>query len=341
MRCRDYVYIILMIFFIILAYLFFDRGFNVKTKELVKYKESSDIVYLVYLNKNNEYDDAYLKMGGRYIASLVDDIKFDFNYKSLFNNEVSGYYSYMATLTLHAYMDSAKEAIWEKDYTVLDNKVEVINQGGVKDIDILDRVVVDYDKYRQELKNFSKKYGIDLAGYLELKIIIKENLNFKGIEKIVNDEKMISANIPLSYDTFRITINNDNNKIGNYYNFNNRTKVNYLFIIIAAFMLSLGISFMALVIREMYKATDYKVKYRRELKKILKENDEIIVRIKRFYNKKKYNLIYVDSFKELMDVYDKVKAPISYRELKKGEEAMFIIIDADNAWIYRMVAHRK
>ena len=49
---------------------------------------------------------------------------------------------------------------------------------------------------------------------------------------------------------------------------------------------------------------------------------------------RKYNLIYVDSFKELLDVYDKVDLPISFKEFKKNQKAVFLIIENDNAWIY-------
>ena len=341
MKFRDYLYIILMLLFMIMAYLFFDRGFNVKTKEIVHYQEKSDLIYKVYLQKNDEFDTEYLKMDERYITSLVDKINFEFTYNNLFDKDVNGYYSYYVVGTLHAYLNDINESIWEKDYTLLDNKTEVINKNNVRNIEVLDRFSVDFSKYRNELANFSKKYGLELAGYLEVKIIVKENINFFGVSKIITDDNLILVNIPLTYDTFRITTNNDNNKIDSYYDFNKRNKVNYLLLIVAAFMLSMGISFLALVIRKMVFLNDDKARYIRELKRILREHDEKIVKIKRFYNKKKYNLIYVTSFDELLDVYNKVRTPISFREIKKNEEAMFILIDLDNAWIYQLKVAKK
>ena len=144
--------------------------------------------------------------------------------------------------------------------------------------------------------------------------------------------------IPLSYDTFKINVINDNNNIDKFYDFSKKESVNYLFLIIGAFSLSLGISFLALTIRNMILSYKKTSDYQKELRMILKDYSDIIVEVKRFYNKKKYNLIYVDTFKELMDVYNKVGNPISYREVKKDKEAIFIIIDDDNAWIYRLNA---
>ena len=330
-----------MIFFMIFAYLLFDRGFNVKTKNIVNYQEKSDINYRVYLKENNEYNKSYLNMGERYVASLVDKIHVDFKYDDLFSKELSGYYNYSAVATIHGYLKDSLEDVWTKEYRLIDNKTEVINQNNVKTIKIEDRVIVDFAKYRSELSSFSKKYNLDLAGYIDLSITIKENLDFEGMNDIIEDEKVMNLRIPLSYDTFKIEVKNDNNKIDNYQNFSGRNKVNYLLLIMGAFSLSLAISFLALVIREMVFSTDLRINYARELKKIITNHDDKLVKVKRFYNKKKYNLIYVDSFDELLDVYSRVGNPISYREIKKDEEATFLLIDSDNAWIYQMKAEKK
>ena len=336
MKFRDYIYIICMVFFMMLAYLLFDRGFNVKTKNVVEFQEKSDLSYRVYLKENNEYNRSYLGMGERYISSLVDKINVNFKYDELFSSELNGYYNYSVVAVIHGYLKNNNEDVWTKEYRLIDNKTEVINQNDVKTIKIEDLAIVDFAKYKSELATFSQKYQLDLAGYVEVLVKIKENLDFKGIDNIVEDEKEMKLMIPLSYDTFKIDLVNDNNKIDNYYDFSKRNKVNYVLLIMGAFSLSLAISFLALVIREMAFSVDARTKYARELRKILNTHDDKIVKIKRFYNKKKYNLIYVASFAELLDVYEKVRNPISYREVKKGEEAIFLIIDDDNAWIYQM-----
>ena len=94
---------------------------------------------------------------------------------------------------------------------------------------------------------------------------------------------------------------------------------------------------MALTIRNMVLASKRRFDYNKELTKILDEYGDIIVNVKRFYNKKKYNLIYTGSFNELLDAYKKVGNPISFKETKKGEEAIFLMTEDDNAWIYKMV----
>ena len=76
--------------------------------------------------------------------------------------------------------------------------------------------------------------------------------------------------------------------------------------------------------------------YSKKLNKILSKYDACIVRVKRFYVNRKYNMIYLDSLQELMDVYKKKNKMISFKETKRGSEAIFVIIDEDDAWIYKL-----
>ncbi len=337
MKFRDYLYAVAMIFFAVCTYLLFDRGFNLRTKKVVNYQENSALTYRVYLHENDEFKDDYLGMNQRYISSLVDKIKFNFNYHSLFSKNINGYYSYSVIANLYGYLTDNDEEIWKNEYKLIDNKVVVLNQNNDKDINIEDNAVLDYDRCLTDLTNFGKKYNLDVTGYIELKVNIHENLQFSGIDKVIEDDKVMTVKIPLSHDTFRIAVNNDNNNIDNYYNFSRREKVNFVFIIIGAFSLSLTISFFALIIRSIFIMYHEKYDYKAKLKKILTEHDEKIVNIKKFYNRKKYNLIDVDTFDELLDVYNTVGNPISFREVRKNKEAMFIILDEDNAWIYRLL----
>ena len=340
MKVRNIIYIILMALFMIFAYFLFDRGVNVKTKIVVNYQEHSDVSYRVHLNDNDIYDSKYLGMNERYITKLVDNILVSFNYNILFDNDISGYYRYKVIGTLVAYQDDINNSLWEKDYIILNDKTEVLNDN-IKSFKIIDSVNIDYDKFREELNNFTNDYDINVSGYLMVKILIEENLDFFSIDKLTNDVKEIKMLIPLSYDTFKIEIVNDSDNINKYYDFSKKEPVNYLLLIIGAFSLSLGISFLVLTIRNIIIEYRDEYEYKRRLTKIIKEHGDILVNVKKFYSKHKYNLIYVASFEELMDAYRRIENPISYKEVKKNEETIFLMVDEDNAWIYRLVSKDK
>ena len=340
MKFRNILYIVFMIFFITLSYILIDREINVKTKRIVNYQEDSDVIYKVYLHDNEIYNKKYLNMNEKYITELVDYIDLEFDYNSLYSSDINGYYSYTVMGNLVAYEDKITDTLFEKEYTLMDTKTVVLNQNKTKEININDRLLIDYDKYINELKKFNDTYNIDVLGYLDVIVKINQNIQFTGIDKVNEDEKIMRLMIPLSYDTFKINVYNDNHNLDSFYDFSKKERVNYLLILFGLFSLSIGLSFLALTIRNMIIASKSGFNYQKELKKILDENSDIIVNVKRFYNKKKYNLIYVDSFKELMDVYKKVGNPISFREVKKDKEAIFLMTEDDNAWIYRMLNNK-
>ncbi len=341
MKFRNIMYIFFMALFLVFAYFLFDRGFNVRTKVFVNYQEDSDVIYKVCLKENEIYSHKCLSQGEKYISSLVNNIDVNYRYNVLFNKDISGYYTYKIIGTLVAYEEDINDSLWKREYILLNDKTEVLNANDLKKIAIKSNVNINYNKYKEELEQFTKDYGIKVSGYLEVKFILDENISFNGIEKLVQDTKDIQLIIPLSYDTFKINVLDDIHNVDSYYDFSTKEDVNYFLLILGAFSLSIGISFLALTIRNMVFSVGKQSSYTKELKRIFSEYSDIIVNIKRFYNKKKYNLIYVDSFDELMDVYRKVGNPISFREIRRNEEAMFILLEDDNAWIYRLIAENK
>ena len=337
MKLKNILYIIFMVVFIAFAYLLFDRGLNAKTKIIVNYVEKGNLTYKVYLKDNDVYDKEYLNMNERYISKLIDNILVEFDYSNLFDNDINGYYSYSVLGNLKVYEMDTKDLLYEKQYDLLNLKAVALDANNVRKIDIKDKAVVDFDKYKEEIENFENVYNIDAFGNLDVVVKIKKNLEFSKINNGNETTREMKIIIPIGYDTFRINVINDNNKKASYYDFSKNERVNSLFILIGIFSLSVGLSFLALTIRNMVLVSKRRFDYNKELTKILDEYGDIIVNVKRFYNKKKYNLIYTGSFNELLDAYKKVGNPISFKETKKGEEAIFLMTEDDNAWIYKMV----
>lgn len=337
MKKKDILYIILMVISFVFTYLFIYSGCNTLVKTFVNYQEKSDLGYKVYLSENDIYDSSILGMNKKYIASLIDQIVINFDYDILFDRYLSGFYSYAVSSSVVAYEDDINDPLWIKEYNELLDKVEVINQNKIDMIKISDKVSIDYQKYKKIIDDFKSDYDIDISGYLLVKVNIHMMVDFSGLNNQVDDSREIKIIIPLSYDTIKIDVINDNNKIDSYYEFTTKSDVNYLFLVLGAITGSIGLALLILIIKEMIEISRRQNKFDKELKHILKEHSEIIVKVDRLYNKKKYNLIYVDSFDELMDVYKKVETPISFKKMDKKREVIFLIIEDDNAWIYRLV----
>ena len=331
MSFKNIFYIFLMIIFMVVSYFLLDRGVNAKTKVYVNYKDESKVIYKVYLKDS----DKYIEMNNKYDASLIDKINFDFDLKTIFSNKVNGYYKYNIEGILVVYTDDINDSLLRKKYILTNDVVNTLNKNS-NSITINNNIDIDYKKYKQELEKVSHEHKTDVNGYLELKFNVLETLNFSGMDNIKEDSKQIKVTIPLSYNNFKINVINDN-KTDSYYDFSKKQPVNYFFIILGALCLAIGISYLALVIKNIYISYDKEVEYKNRRNKIVSENKDILVKVKKFYNKQKYNLIYVYSFSELAGMSKKKKEPISYKEVRRNTKTIFLLVEGDNAWIYQLV----
>ena len=76
--------------------------------------------------------------------------------------------------------------------------------------------------------------------------------------------------------------------------------------------------------------------YHKEINKILSTYDSIIVNSDNIRDLSKYNVIKVNKFEELLDAHSEVRMPINYVEVKENY-SIFVLINNDVAWIYRVV----
>ena len=88
-KITSYVFLIIVIMICSLSLLFL--YFN-KTKDYyVSYKETSYLDYKVYLKENDFFETNYLEKENQYIASLIDHINANFNYKLNIENMAIDY----------------------------------------------------------------------------------------------------------------------------------------------------------------------------------------------------------------------------------------------------------
>jgi len=322
-----------MVIFGILAYLFLVSGFNTKTKVYVNYEDSSDVFYNVkYIDDqyNNQYND-------KYVSNLVDYIDINYVYNNIISEYVSGYYKYSVDGYLITYENDITDNLWERKYELVREKTVVLDKNNINNIKIDDSFKFDFKGYREEVLKFIDDYDIDVSGYMNIKINISEFLNFNSLDNEYVDNKVININIPLTDDIFKISTSNTLDK-DSYYEFTNKKAMNIIFLIIGSLCLSFMLTSLIMIIRQFKVIYNKQSKYNRELNRILSKYDDCIVRVKRFYVNKKYNMIYVSSFSELMDVYNNKNKMISFKEVKKNSESIFVIIDGDDAWIYKLIS---
>lgn len=329
------IYAIFMVLFFVLSYLFIIVSIDTKTKLLVNYHETSTTNYRLTLLPNDLYDQTNISSNNNYLSTVIDDIIVSFNYQNLFSEIVSGYYKYNITANLLIYDDSINNPLVNKEYILHEDKYIVLNQGNLTNFMLNDHFIIDYNNYLKTYQEITTKYNLSVIGNLLVKINFYEYLGFSSLTTDQEYQSTITINIPISDTTFKTKITDLSNN-SNFYEYSKKEDVNYYTFIIGLIFLSAAISFLVLVIHTIKELYQHHLAYHNSLKSILNKYDSIIITTNKFYNFKQYNLIYVNSFKELLEVYDKYHILIIHREITKHKLSIFILIQGDNAWIYRL-----
>lgn len=312
----------------------------------INYEEASNpIDYKVYLKDNNFFESKYLGKGATYISSLIDYVAVDYNYKISFNELLTGNYKYKIKATIQANKATEAGNYWTKDYELLTKEESFTDTSYVSINQHLD---LDYQQYNDLLSSFKKEYGlaidgllhlemiIDLDGYIDDNSVIECDNNCNHLKK----ETVLKMDIPLTQNSVDISINtNESSNSKGTISYERRVSDSNTYIIIqvvAILLLIVCVVLVAVVISFLIKKQKMVSSYHKEVKKILNTYDSIIVNSGGIKDLSKYNVIKVNSFEELLDAHSEVRMPINFVELRSNC-CMFILINNDIAWIYRVV----
>ena len=308
-------------------------SFKITKKEYINYREKSNIDYRVYLKDNNFYDYEYLEKNMAYVASLIDDIKINYNYifEADKKSNLDIDYKIIAKLVIASQNNS--NIFYEKEFEqVPEKKDELINKNQYI---INEEVIIDYDYYNDLANQFKSNYAVNTNSYLEVTLYVNENNKKDNLYELSNNNKA-SLTIPLSQQ--EISINLDNKEINNNKEILNTAKLivkNKKYATISIILLLLTILHIIHIINEyFFKINTKQSKYDRYVNRLLRGYDRIIVNTKTPPKLDNYNVIKVESFKELVDVRDNTNEPIHYFVVTKHQKCEFFLINNENLYLY-------
>lgn len=326
-----FLYALFIIIFLLTSLFIVKTIFKTSNESKIAYIESGTANYKVYLKENNYYEEKYLDKNSRIIASLINTISVNFNYDIKSNEKLNYNYGYKIVGELLIYdKNDNNKPLHKKEYNLLSDNLKANNQ---TNINISKDVVIDYDEYNKYFNSFKSTYGLNSVGELVVKMIITSD-TYKDKEGKNNTVNELSVSIPLSEQTIDITLKtNDFNKTNELNITTNKTVTIFE---IVSLCLTVSILIVLIVNLIIYLTKVYNSKnnpYERELKKILKEYDSIIVNATSSFVENKDKVIRVGDFKELLDAQKLHNVPILFYEVEKGNKSYFVI--KDNETVYR------
>ena len=320
-------------FLLIIGIILIIMGLNDKKMVNLSYEESNKINYNVYLKDNPFFNTPYLGEGRTYIASLIDYLDIFYHYDISYNRKLTGTYKYKYVAIVRANKKDTAGYYWEKEYDLTEEKTANIKNNINVSID--DNVKVKYSTYNEILNEFKKTYGISTDGELRVVMKISYNAKFKEVNRPVNITSEIGLSIPLLEQALDVSIVKDAAHDNNILSFEEKSdrpaftifKVTGVILIIVSILGFIDVTKTNLIFKK------YNL-YEIELDNILKKYDSIIANVKEKTNINDFKKIEVNTFDELLDVYNEVRMPINFFKDKSNNESLFIIINDNIAWLY-------
>lgn len=314
---------------------FFVSSLAQPEEEAVNYRETSNLDYKVYLKENDFYESNYLDENMVYVASLIDNIAVDFNYRFDINEILNMNLNYDVVGKLIISDTDGKKRYFEKEYQLLDKKT--VNISDVDNHSLKETILIDYDYYNGLANQFKMNYGVEAKSTLQIFLKVNKKSNDKVYN--INDDSVMSITIPLSTKSVEIEMNY--NEIDE-----NRSVVkesielvhNKLYMALAIIF---GLSLIVVAIKLIRFLSSTKVKksvYDNFVEKLLREYDRLIVENFTGPDLKNSSVVTIKNFDELLDVRDGLRLPILYYIVAKHQKCYFYVKNGNEIYLMTVKA---
>ena len=292
----------------------------------IEYTEDADVNYRVYLKENNFYQEEYLDGGQEYVASLIDSVNANLRYE--LNTDVDGVeYEYSYGINAHLVIVGKNNGV-----TVLNRAYPIKEAVTVNDahgaVEIKETVNIDYAEYN----SFAKRFFTDLelnSNNFESSLIVTMTVNVSGaFEELASDAKNkyeVSLNIPLTLDTVEIdigtTVPTAEKKVLVCKNAIDTTVFKRLAIGGAVLEVVLIVILIAFIGTTRNEDINYNIR----VKRIVGAYKSFIQKINNEFDTAGYQLLFVDTFNEMLSIRDTLQSPVLMNENEDQTMTRFLV----------------
>lgn len=330
-----YVIIALVLFAISSNNIFQELTNNTQEKlkrELYTYTNNSKSTYTMNIIDNKFIEEKTLPMGQTYVTDLLKSMDVDINYKYEASKKTNIKYTYNITATIGAsYTDDGKEyKVWEKKYTLLEDKTGESNG----DFSINEKINVDLQKYNKEVNDFKQTMGMALDAYLnvQLNVTTDTSIQSKKAENKYSSELKLTLGSKITNiesekeDTKKGSLEEENAVVVS----RNKAKI-----AVNTLLFAVSVYAIYYIAKNTRVARNIKNEYKLELNRILKSCQDKIIMVTKKIDVEEDNVIDVKDIVELIKLSEELYKPILYWNSDNEQEAWFCVIS--NSMTYRFI----
>lgn len=329
--------VLLLILFVVVLFCFFSltlESFALKKPEAIKYTDTQETNYRVYLKQNNFYEQDYLEEDMMYVANLIDKISIDFNYKFNIEKKSTVDFNYKVIGDLIIANSQTKVNYFEKEYTLYEAEQETMKDN--KEYAINQNVEIDYGHFNDLANSFRTSYGVNSDSYLKVYLQVMKDGKKYNVDLANESESGIT--IPLSENSVQIKFDSDDLSKSNEITMERALIFTPKIITFEIITFVLSVFLLVKIIRLIAVSYSPKSIYDKYIDDILKTYDRLIVETETGLDLEKYNVMEIGKFEELLDVRDNLKLPIMYYNIAKHQKCYFYIKNNEDVYIMRVKA---
>ena len=291
----------------------------------IEYSESSSIDYKVQYKDNDFFEKEWLGAGQEYIASLINAVSADFNYKlNMDSTGIAFEYKYKIDATVLV----ADKTSGNPYYKVTENLLP-LTSGSAKrsnSVEVNESITVDYNKYNNVATEFVKLYSLKNSSSSLIITLDVEVLSSSEKFEANNENKYsASLNIPLAKETLGIQLSSSvpesESKVLAYSGAEHR-QVFYTAGITSLVLAGLLV-LVLVVFLQLTKNED--ITYAAKVRKLLGAYSSYIQRMDGDFDSDGYQTVFIKTFTEMLGIRDTIQSPILMTENRDETMTRFLI----------------
>lgn len=307
-----------------------------KQNLLYSYNINRNLTGSVSLIDNDFFEKKNLDMNKTYISSLVDKINMDFSYSLSGNKKAKTKYTYQIIAVTDVKYSSvnpenSNQSIWSKQHVLVEPKQLEVDSSNFT---INENFDVDFATFNNEVKEFKEQLKLPITAELQIKLIVRSDMNVQGIEDTVVENSIMNVKMDLAQDIFTIEKefeNTDNKSVID--TIEKKKEISIPVLIVGSTCVLIAVLIMLDAIRKSIKFSK-KSDYAIALNRILKNYGDIVAEIVSPVEIDNLNVIEVKNFDQLLDIEEEIRMPILYYETIPDEQGEFIIVCDNMAYRY-------
>lgn len=295
--------------------------------------KQSNVTEVSYFN-NSFFENGPGNSNTGYVANLTESLNTQFHYDYSASEPIELTYTYGITATVKgSYLFRANEEnlpkVWSKEYRLLDPTTKTVR---TKTISLSPDVEVPYAKYKKEIDDLNGALGLSLSGEAVITMTVRVSGSVEGTP--FKDIKVASVTAPLDQQIFVVSSKyqkKSTNQVAGQQTSGSFNIRDYWQQILSGTLGLLG----GLLLVVGFRRQIFKTPYQRELDRIYRMHDGIIIRASKPADLAGKNVVAVRSFDDLLNLEEELKTPI-VASPAGGEATHFVIIHNDVAYVYTL-----